>query len=201
MASYTKSTTVTNMKGSTDSLRISKEQQFFSDFSDTGYTVFSPFPKASTFTSKLFLVALITLGLGIFIWLLSKKYSLSIYQKNNSSGRNERVLNRPANTKLFEEAELSLLKLIINNTESARLTSIEEINKVLGISKRSPEIQKKQRSDVVMGINQKYKFIYPDQDEIILKQRSEEDRRSFDYFIAFEKIESIKSLLPIEPTE
>lgn len=31
MASYTKSTTVTNMKGSTDSLRISKQQQFFSD--------------------------------------------------------------------------------------------------------------------------------------------------------------------------
>jgi hypothetical protein len=113
----------------------------------------------------------------------------------------ERKLSTPINTKLFDEQELSLLHLLIHNTESGRLTSIEEINKVLGLIKRNPEIQKKQRSDIMTGINQKYNFVYPNKQAIILKQRSSDDGRSFDYFIAFEDLQSIKSLLPIEAVQ
>ena len=51
------------------------------------------------------------------------------------------------------------------------------------------------------GINQKYNFVYPNKQAIILKQRSSDDGRSFDYFIAFEDLQSIKSLLPIEAVQ
>jgi len=168
----------------------------YSDFSDTGITVFTPNAQESILNTKNLAIAILAAGIGIIIWLLLRKYKVSFQLKTDSHNKTARTLDRPINTKLFEEAELSLIKLIITNTESGRLTSIEEINKVLGITKRSPEIQKKQRSDVITSINQKYKFVYPDQSEIILKQRSEEDRRSFDYFIAFENLQSIQSLLP-----
>lgn len=170
----------------------------YSDFSDTDIPVFLPLTKKSFFSSNAFIIAVSVLITGILIWFMIKKYGLSLqFRKENiPAGNNKRGLNKPGNTKLFEEIELNLLNLIIDNTASGRLTSIEEINKVLGLVKRSPETQKKQRSDVITSINQKYNFVYPEQPAIILKQRSSEDRRSFDYFIAFENLESIQSLMP-----
>ncbi len=137
--------------------------------------------------------------LGVSLWLLSRKYG--VYRKTDVSLTSERKLSTSINTKLFDEQELSLLHLLIHNTESGRLTSIEEINKVLGLMKRNPEIQKKQRSDIMTGINQKYNFVYPNKQAIILKQRSSDDGRSFDYFIAFEDLQSVKSLLPIDAVQ
>jgi hypothetical protein len=165
------------------------------DFLDTGIQVFTPFPKAPFYRSTPFLVIGLFIVLGVSLWLLSRKYGL--YRKTDVSLTSERKLSTPINTKLFDEQELSLLYLLINNTESGRLTSIDEINKVLGLTKRNPETQKKQRSDVMTGINQKYNFVYPNKPAIILKQRSSDDGRSFNYFISFEDLQSIKSLLPI----
>lgn len=169
------------------------------DFLDTGIQVFTPIPKAPFYRSTPFLVIGLLIVLGVSLWLLSRKYG--VYRKTDVSLTSERKLSTPINTKLFDEQELSLLHLLIHNTESGRLTSIEEINKVLGLIKRNPEIQKKQRSDIMTGINQKYNFVYPNKQAIILKQRSSDDGRSFDYFIAFEDLQSIKSLLPIEAVQ
>lgn len=169
------------------------------DFSDTGIQVFTPIPKAPFYRSILFLVVSLLSILGIVLWFLSKQYGF--YRKKDTNSTTERTLGTPLNTKLFEEAELMLLKLIIDNTESGRLTSIEEINKVLGITKRNPETQKKQRSDIITSINQKYNFVHHNKPAIILKQRSSDDGRSFDYFIAFEDLQSIKSLLPVETVQ
>jgi hypothetical protein len=169
----------------------------YSDFSDTGIPVFLPLTKESELGKYIFILLGSIFFIGCLLWLLSKKYTLRLYRKEHiTTGNNQQVLNRPNTSTLFEEIELNLLQLIINNTASGRLTSIEEINKVLGLLKRNPEIQKKQRSDVISSINQKYNFVYPDQPAIILKQRSSEDRRSFDYFILFENLETIKSLIP-----
>jgi len=170
----------------------------YSDFSNTGIPVLLPLTKESRFSKYVFILFGSIFFISCLLWLLSKKYILRLFRKEQiSTGNNQQVLNRPNTSKLFEVIELNLLQLIIDNTASGRLTSIEEINKVLGLLKRNPEIQKKQRSDVITSINQKYHFVYPDQPAIILKQRSSEDRRSFDYFIAFENLESIKSLLPV----
>ncbi|MFN9958774.1 MAG: hypothetical protein ACK55I_37255, partial [bacterium] len=60
---------------------------------------------------------------------------------------------------------------------------IDEINRVIGVANRSNEIQKRMRSDLIGSINQKLGIITKDKKPVIDKQRSEFDKRSFEYFI------------------
>lgn len=96
---------------------------------------------------------------------------------------------------VFEEMEIQLLNLLINNTATGTTTSTEEQNKVLGLSKKNPEIQKKQRSDIITGINRKYSFVTKNDDPIIQKQRTDFDKRSFEYFIDYTRLNEITSFL------
>ncbi len=96
---------------------------------------------------------------------------------------------------VFEARELQVLRLIYVNSASARNTTIDELNKALGLSKRNVEIQKKQRSDVITSINKKYHYINPETEIVLDKKRSEYDKRSFEYFIKFELLEEVSNLL------
>ena len=98
---------------------------------------------------------------------------------------------------VFEEMEIQLLLLLINNTATGSTTSTDEQNKVLGLVKKNPEIQKKQRSDIIIGINRKYSFVTKNDEPIIQKQRTEFDKRSFEYFIDYSRLDEISSFLKV----
>jgi hypothetical protein len=83
----------------------------------------------------------------------------------------------------LEQRELSVLYLIYSNSSNAETTSIDEINRALGLTRRSTEIQKKQRSEVIASVNKKFKYIFATNRNVLQKQRSTFDKRSFDYFI------------------
>jgi hypothetical protein len=93
------------------------------------------------------------------------------------SFRSTRILD------LLEEREKSLLEFLYHHSVDERLTTIDEINKVIGVANRSNEIQKRMRSDLIGSINQKLNIITKDKKPVIEKQRSEFDKRSFEYFI------------------
>lgn len=93
------------------------------------------------------------------------------------SFRSSRILD------LLEEREKSLLEFLYRHSIDERLTTIDEINKVIGVANRSNEIQKRMRSDLIGSINQKLNIITKDKKPVIDKQRSEFDKRSFEYFI------------------
>jgi hypothetical protein len=76
-----------------------------------------------------------------------------------------------------------------------RLTTIEEINKVIGVVNRSNEIQKRMRSDLIGSINLKLNIITKDKKPVIDKQRSEFDKRSFEYFIQPTHMELVEKVL------
>jgi hypothetical protein len=84
---------------------------------------------------------------------------------------------------LLEEREKSLLRYIYKHSIDERLTTIDEINRVIGVANRSNEIQKRMRSDLIGSVNQKLNIITKDKKPVIDKQRSEFDKRSFEYFI------------------
>lgn len=88
----------------------------------------------------------------------------------------------------FTSLELEIIICILNNSSKGNYTSIEEVNKALGVSKKTIEVQKKQRSDVINSINRKYSYIKRIEQELIEKQRTEFDKRSFEYFIDIAKI-------------
>ena len=96
---------------------------------------------------------------------------------------------------VFQEKEIQLLQLLIDNSILGRTTSIEEENKVLGLSKLSSDLQKKHRSDIITSINKKYSVLKGSEEPIIKKKRTEFDKRSFEYYIDQNRILEIKGLL------
>ena len=58
---------------------------------------------------------------------------------------------------------------------------IESLNYSLGISKKSIEIQKKNRSEFLNKLNQKFKELLNTEDNIIIRVKDEEDKRVFVY--------------------
>jgi Sec-independent protein translocase protein TatA len=95
----------------------------------------------------------------------------------------------------LEERERYLLSFIFKQSSEERLTSIEEINKVIGAAQRSPEIQKRLRSDLIISINEKLSIITKSKKLVIEKQRSEFDKRSFEYFIQPEFMDLVKRII------
>jgi hypothetical protein len=110
-------------------------------------------------------------------------------QKHQTSFRSTRILE------LLEERERSLLEFLFNHSADERLTSIDEINKVLGVQNRSVEIQKRMRSDVISSINQKLNIVTRDKKPVVDKQRSEFDKRSFEYFIQPAQMELVEKII------
>ncbi|NBT16133.1 MAG: hypothetical protein EBS95_07280, partial [Chitinophagia bacterium] len=96
---------------------------------------------------------------------------------------------------LLEERERTLLAYLYEHSVDERLTTIEEINKVIGVANRSNEIQKRMRSDLIGSINLKLNIITKDKKPVIDKQRSEFDKRSFEYFIQPAHMELVEKVL------
>lgn len=110
-------------------------------------------------------------------------------EKHPTTFRSTRILE------LLEERERSLLEFLFHHSADERLTSIDEINKVLGVQHRSVEIQKRMRSDMIGSINQKLQIITRDKKPVVDKQRSEFDKRSFEYFIHPEHMELVEKII------
>ena len=91
--------------------------------------------------------------------------------------------------------EAALLKLLIAKSEQKEYSTIDEINYVLGLRDKNLGIQKKVRSDLINGLNQKYSLVMKDEEHLISSIRSEEDKRYFEYFIVPEKLPVIRGIL------
>jgi hypothetical protein len=98
---------------------------------------------------------------------------------------------------LLDEREKSLLAFIYSHSSDERLTSIDEINKIIGAAQRSTEIQKRLRSDIITSINDKLSLISDTKKPVISKQRSEFDKRSFEYFIYPEYMDLVKKVVDL----
>ncbi len=96
---------------------------------------------------------------------------------------------------LLNEREKLLLDFIYKHSLDERLTTIEEINKVIGASQRSAEVQKRLRSDLIGAINDKLEIISESKYNVVDKQRSEFDKRSFEYFIHPEQMKLVEKVL------
>ena len=83
----------------------------------------------------------------------------------------------------FNEIEKELILFIYEKTRQEYTVSVEEINKVLGLSGKNESVQKKNRSETINHINQKWAVLHGNNQLLIERQRSEFDKRSFEYFI------------------
>ena len=126
-------------------------------------------------------------------WLIYRKY---VRQKPVvKMKKGEPALQQVAERVQLEGQELMVLQLLYVNAIKEKTTSIDEINAVLGIGKRNFNVQKKLRSDCIQSINYKIDLLLGFPENVIDKKRSEEDKRSFEYFINPDYLEAVNQLL------
>ncbi|MEN9884271.1 MAG: hypothetical protein RLZZ420_1488 [Bacteroidota bacterium] len=86
-------------------------------------------------------------------------------------------------SQLFSDLEKALLKKLIMATRKHGSMSIEEINKLLGLSNKNPAVQKKNRNEAISRINLKWQLTNKTNKVLIEKKRSEIDKRNFEYYM------------------
>lgn len=96
---------------------------------------------------------------------------------------------------MLDEQETLLLSFILEQSKKAELTSIEQLNQMLGLSNRTGEVQKRTRSILITGINEKLQILLGSMEPIIEKKRSEFDKRSYEYYISPNLFGFIKEVL------
>lgn len=82
---------------------------------------------------------------------------------------------------LLDANESSVISKLAENYKAGKKTSIDEINKILGIDKRPYKIANNIRADGLKMINKKFMNFSASTDELIIRERSTFDKRFFEY--------------------
>ncbi len=149
------------------------------DFTKEPYPLYESDNKISIDFISVYAIAITLIMLSFIIWLVkNKKNKIEIVDRD----KNEEDLL----TINFSELEKTLIEKIIEKTNQSALFTVDEFNLVLGLSKKSIEIQKKIRGEAIIRINHKFKVRFNQKEDLIERIRSEEDRRFFQYKISNE---------------
>jgi hypothetical protein len=142
-----------------------------SDFELTGYKIYlKDYSKIYLITS-IFLVLLF--AITIIRFKVIKSRLIQIFSKQH-------IINDLE----FTQIEKSLIELLISKVDTQQYCDAEEVNKVLGLAKKSLEVQKKIRTEHIHRINHKFKVNYNIDIDLIERHKTEEDRRFLKYGIS-----------------
>jgi hypothetical protein len=177
--------------GIVDSLQIKSTY-----FRDTNESIFIqpyyPYPL------KIILAVLIILSI-YWIFRLGMKWIESKKDSDwNKQIKSDTLLSSPyPGVEVFDAVEQSLLKLLIANAaQLGKRTGTDEVNRILGVSQKSSDMQKRKRSDVIRSINAKYKLIQPMTTmPLVERVKSSVDARLFEYYLIQDEIDKIRAIL------
>jgi len=162
----------------------------YSDFSKTGHRIYTEQPSglAIAWYSLLHNWQLVASSLaGLVIGLLVRR----LRKSPNKTEKDKAIQDTPH----FEEREKSLIQLVYQNSMQGQPTTIDDINQILGLSDKIPDVQKKHRSDVIQSIDQKFQLLTRREGSLIKKNRSAMDKRSFEFYIDMSDVESLNNHL------
>jgi hypothetical protein len=145
------------------------------DFKKESYPLYEPIEK-SHFNQKLVLTIIFIISALLYLFKFRKKSEL---KKSNDKNTDEIF---------FNEIERQIIKAIIEKTNKNSSLSVEEANAILGLGKKTIEVQKKLRTEAILRINQKFKIIFNIENIFIERLRQEDDRRYFRYYINSENV-------------
>lgn len=84
---------------------------------------------------------------------------------------------------LLEDNEYKVVARLIENYKIDKRTSIEEINQILSLEKRDYKIRNNIRADILKNINKKFSNYLGVDDSLVLRIKSDFDKRFFEYYI------------------
>ena len=126
---------------------------------------------------------------GVGILLIGGSF---FYVKKKRNSTQENIIQTPIGFNKDEDAiefnplEFELIMKMINQSKKGDYFSVDDVNFILGLNKKTLEIQKKVRTETINRINHKFKIKYNLSADLIERIRSEEDRRFYKYSISEE---------------
>ncbi len=144
------------------------------DFTKQDYPLYIPVNKYSNLYSGIGVVLF-----ALFIFLIYRKWKK---RKNQKYVQQEYSLSDGKENE-FKPNELDLIEKIYQISLDGKSLSVEDVNQILGLSKKSLEIQKKIRTETINRINLKFRNKFSTDEDLIIRLRTEEDRRFYRYII------------------
>ena len=95
----------------------------------------------------------------------------------------------------FTDGELEVIRFIHEASLSRKYGSVEDINALLGIGRKTIEVQKKIRTEAISRMNHKFKVLTGEDLLLVERIRSEEDRRYQKYMIRKENMEKLQTII------
>lgn len=85
---------------------------------------------------------------------------------------------------VYSLLEQDLIEMVFTLSQSNTPVTVEHVNKLLGLSKKNIEVQKRTRREIINSINYKFKKNTQIETDFIQAVRSEDDKRYMNYFIS-----------------
>lgn len=92
----------------------------------------------------------------------------------------------------FTELEKFIIDNMLTKSKANITMNVDDLNRILGVGKKTVEIQKKTRREILNRINNKYKKLYSQDTDLIESIRSDHDKRYFNYLINPENIKIVE---------
>lgn len=138
-------------------------------------------PLKSIKLSKYLLLIPLILGIGFLLTRKKMQKQEKYRVQKNISG--------------FNQTEIDILQLLSKRGLNNEVVTIPELNRILGLSGKSPDVQKKYRSDILTLLSSKLLEYHIDLGDPIKRKRSLEDGRVFEYYVEEEVGKKIISIL------
>jgi hypothetical protein len=140
------------------------------------------------------LLACLALFPLVYMLLIGKKH------KNSNQFYKKKIPVEPqddasVNPLHFNDEEMALIRAIHESTLQKRYFAVDDINSHMGIKRKTLEVQKKIRTEIISSINHKFKVQTEGEIDLIERVRSEQDRRYFKYMIQTENMEQLKAII------
>lgn len=151
------------------------------DFKEEPYPLYIPVQNKTILWIVITLICLIGLITILFIYRKGRKRKIEtiVTQKDES-------YTVDLNSNEFNTIETTLINKLIEKSSVDSFLTVEELNSILGIKKKTIEIQKRVRTEAINRINHKFNVNFSLDTVLIERNRSVEDRRYFNYIISKE---------------
>jgi len=152
-----------------------------SDFKEEPYTFYIP-ENTENNNWLIIIICLITFS-TIIINIRRKQKNKPITIDKNES------YTVDLNSNEFNTIESTLINNLIEKSKIDSYLTVEELNSILGIKKKTIEIQKRVRTEAINRINHKFNINFNLETKFIERTRSVDDKRYFNYIINQENSE------------
>jgi len=147
------------------------------DFVEEPYPLY--IPEINIKFVYIIIIVAFLISCAIILVILFKRKSMKSKIKTDK----EETYSVDFNSNEFNSIEINLINKLIEKSNIDSHLSVDELNNILGIKKKTIEIQKRVRTEAINRINHKFNINFNLETKFIERTRSNDDKRYFNYII------------------